>query len=204
MPRDGTATKTRILDAAEALIMGHGLTGTSIDQVLAKAGVTKGAFFYHFKSKADLARALIERYAAQDEAHLDALLKQVETVSSDPLQQILSFLDLLVADAEKLIEPGAGCLIASFVSQFEAVDPVIREISARSFLHWQQSLGAKFEAVITEHPPRFDVSAEDLVNGVISTYEGALVLIRVLQDTSHLFRQFAQYRQYIELLFMPE
>ncbi|MEM8806074.1 MAG: TetR/AcrR family transcriptional regulator [Cyanobacteria bacterium P01_G01_bin.38] len=148
MPRDGTATKTRILDVAEALMMGHGLTGTSIDQVLAKARVTKGTFFYHFKSKADLARTLIERYAAQDEAHLDALLKQVETLSSDPLQQMLSFLDLLVADTEKLIEPGSGCLIASFVSQFEAVDPAIRDISARSFLHWRERLGAKFEAVI--------------------------------------------------------
>lgn len=203
MPRDGAATKTRILDAAEALIMGHGITGTTVDQILAKTGVTKGTFFYHFKSKADLAKTLVERYAAQDAAHLDALLNRVEALSSDPLQQILSFLELLVADAEKLIEPGSGCLIASFVTQFEAIDPAIHKISAQSFLQWRERLGSKFEAVIAQYPPRFSVSAPDLADGVISTYEGALIMIRVLQDTTQLARQFTQYRHYIKLLFTP-
>ncbi len=68
MPKNGEATKTRILDAAEALIMGHGLAGTSIDMVLEKAGITKGAFFYHFKTKSDLARSLVQRYADNEES----------------------------------------------------------------------------------------------------------------------------------------
>ncbi|NEQ55059.1 MAG: TetR family transcriptional regulator, partial [Leptolyngbya sp. SIO3F4] len=55
MPRSGEQTKTQILDAAHELVMGHSLAGISIDKVLAKAQVTKGAFFYHFKTKADLA-----------------------------------------------------------------------------------------------------------------------------------------------------
>ena len=56
MPKDGRLTKEKILDAAEALVLDHGYGATSIDQILEKTGITKGAFFYHFKSKAALAQ----------------------------------------------------------------------------------------------------------------------------------------------------
>ena len=51
MPRDGTATRTRILDAAQALVLKQGYAGTSVDDVIAAAGTTKGGFFHHFPSK---------------------------------------------------------------------------------------------------------------------------------------------------------
>ncbi len=70
MPRDGTATRERILDAAEHLVIENGYAATSVDQVIAASGTSKGAFFHHFDSKRDLARALVERYVEADLAHL--------------------------------------------------------------------------------------------------------------------------------------
>ena len=88
MPRDGTATRTALMDAAEALILGQGFAATSVDSVIAKAGATKGAFFYHFKTKADLAQALVERYAELDLGHLHTNMARAEALSRDPLQQL--------------------------------------------------------------------------------------------------------------------
>ena len=59
-------TKERILDNAEALTLEKGFTGMSIDDILKATQITKGAFFYHFKTKAELARALVERYWEND------------------------------------------------------------------------------------------------------------------------------------------
>ncbi|WP_026735143.1 TetR/AcrR family transcriptional regulator [Fischerella sp. PCC 9605] len=203
MPRGGEATKTRILDAAEALIMGHGLAGTSIDMVLEKAAITKGAFFYHFKSKSELARALVERYADQEETLLEERLKRAERLSRDPLQQVLIFIGLFQEEADQLIEPGAGCLIASYIYQFEELDEKIREITAQAILRWRKRLGDKFEEVIANYPPRFPVNAKELADGFVSAFEGAFVMVRVLREPKQLSQQLLHYRNYIELLFSP-
>lgn len=203
MPRSGEATRTRILDAAEALIMGHGLAGTSIDMVLEKAASTKGAFFYHFKSKSALAKALVERYANQEEALLNERLKRAEKLSRDPLQQVLILIGLFQEIAEQLVEPGSGCLIASYVYQFEEIDQEIREITVQSMLRWRQRLGDKFEEVMAKYPPRFPVTAQELADGFASAFEGGFVMVRVLREPKQLNQQLAHYRNYIELLFSP-
>ena len=59
MPKDGTQTREKILDTAQALIYQRGFTATTLDRVLDGAGLTKGAFFHHFKNKDDLALALV-------------------------------------------------------------------------------------------------------------------------------------------------
>ena len=201
MPRSGAKTKERILDAAHALVMGHGLAGTSIDMVLQQAEITKGAFFYHFKTKAELAQALVLRYAEQDAAHLEAQLTRAEKLSRDPLQQVLIFLGLLHEEVGQFTDPGAGCLIASYIYQFEDLDPEIRTISAQSFLLWRQRLGEKFAAVIAKFPPRLPVQPQELADGIVSTFEGAFVMMRVLQEPQQIGQQLAHYRNYIELLF---
>ncbi|MEL6383774.1 MAG: TetR/AcrR family transcriptional regulator [Cyanobacteria bacterium J06626_18] len=133
MPRSGEKTKQRILDAAHELVMGHGLSGTSIDRVLEKANITKGAFFYHFKTKADLAQALVQRYADRDAAHLEAQMGRAEKLSRDPLQQILILIGLFQEEVESLNDPSGGCLIASYIYQFEELGGDIKDISAQLF-----------------------------------------------------------------------
>ncbi len=203
MLTNGGATKTRILDAAEALIMGHGLASTSIDMVIEKAAITKGAFFYHFKSKSALARALVERYADQEETLLDERLKCVERLSLDPLQQVLILIGMFLEQTDQLVEPGGGCLIASYVYQCDELDEEIRKISAQSILGWRQHLGNKFREVLAEYPPRFPVTAEHLADGFASTLEGGFVMVRVLREPKQLSQQLVHYRNYIELLFSP-
>ena len=55
MPRDGSATRQRILDAAERLVIENGYSSTSVDQVIAASETSKGAFFHHSDSKLALA-----------------------------------------------------------------------------------------------------------------------------------------------------
>ncbi|UCE76890.1 MAG: TetR/AcrR family transcriptional regulator, partial [Gammaproteobacteria bacterium] len=54
MGRKGEDTRKRILDAAQQLILSHGYSGMSLDQLIRQLGMTKGAFFHHFKNKHDL------------------------------------------------------------------------------------------------------------------------------------------------------
>ena len=77
------------MNAAQAQILETGYSAASVDAVIARAGITKGAFFYHFKSKAELALALVRRDADHDADLLQGNLDRAESLSRDPLQQLL-------------------------------------------------------------------------------------------------------------------
>ena len=114
MPRDGTRTPNRIMDAAQQMVLDVGLSGTSVEKVIDRAGVTKGTFFYHFKTKHDLAAALIERYASEDEHHFTDAMDKAEQLARDPLQQLLIFVGLFIEMTGQLEEPFPGlsvCLV---------------------------------------------------------------------------------------------
>jgi AcrR family transcriptional regulator len=57
----GEATRERILEIAEAAVLAKGFGATSIEEVIAEAGLTKSGFFYHFKDKNALAREMLRR-----------------------------------------------------------------------------------------------------------------------------------------------
>ena len=78
MPRSGEQTREKILDAAHGLALRRGFGATSIDRVIEAAGITKGAFFYHFDNKGELGRALVERYARYEQTLIDEFVERAE------------------------------------------------------------------------------------------------------------------------------
>ncbi|NIR59428.1 MAG: TetR/AcrR family transcriptional regulator [Gammaproteobacteria bacterium] len=204
MPRDGAPTREKILDATEALVLDHGFTGTAIDMVLERAGITKGAFFYHFKSKGELAKALVERYAEQDLHKLEEFMGRAERLSRDPLQQVLIFIGLFEEAVEELTEPYPGCLFASYCYESRQFEPDTMRVISATFLRWRERLGAKLEEVIACHPPRLEVDAASLADLVTTVFEGAFIMSRTLEDPRIVAQHLRHYRNYIELLFTPD
>jgi TetR/AcrR family transcriptional repressor of nem operon len=204
MPRDGSATRTNLLDAAEALILEQGFSATSVDQLIERVGITKGAFFYHFKTKADLARALVERYAESDAAHLTATLTRAEALSRDPLQQLLIFVGLFVEELSALTEPYPGCLFASYVYEAGLFDDDVHVVIRDSMLGARALVGAKLREAIAAHPPRGEIDVDTLADLFTVLFEGAFIVSKVLVEPQVTARQLALYRDYLERIFAAE
>ncbi|MDR3451032.1 MAG: TetR family transcriptional regulator [Alphaproteobacteria bacterium] len=81
------AEKTRdaILDAAERIFHAHGVSRTSLEEIAADAGVTRGAVYWHFKDKAALCEAMVERVFLP---HEDMLEKLAAQPSAEPLKDL--------------------------------------------------------------------------------------------------------------------
>ena len=201
MPRDGAATRNRIMDVAQSMVLDVGLAGTSVEKVIEGAGVTKGTFFYHFKTKHDLAAALIERYADQDEHHFADAMSKAEQLARDPLQQLLIFVGLFIEMTEQLEEPFPGCLYASYCYQSGAISSQSMAQVERMMLFWRERLGEKVEAVIGQNPPRIPVEAHQVADHVLTTFEGAFILSKVMKEPKLASEQLLQCRNYLELLF---
>jgi TetR/AcrR family transcriptional repressor of nem operon len=189
------------MDAAQDLILQQGFAATSIDQIIDRIGITKGAFFYHFKSKSDLAHALVERYAAVDAEHLERTLDRAERLGRDPLQQVLIFVGLL--QEEELMEPFAGCLYASYCYEAQLFDEHTFGVVRAGVQHWRERFRGKLQAVIDRHRPRLPATAEELSGMILAIFEGSFILSRILAEPRYIAEQLGQYRNYLELLFEP-
>ncbi|NKE68198.1 TetR family transcriptional regulator [Ramlibacter sp. RBP-2] len=89
MPRrtkeDALATRESLLDAAERLFQAQGVSGTSLHDIATAAGATRGAVYWHFKDKADLFNAMMDRVTLPLE---DALPQARGAASEDPLPRL--------------------------------------------------------------------------------------------------------------------
>lgn len=201
MPRDGTRTRRRIMDAAETLVLDRGFGGTSVDEILAAAQVTKGAFFHHFPSKQALAAALMDRYVALDVEHLDGLMGRAEELTRDPLQQLLLFIGLYRELFNDLEAPYPGCLMASYTYEAGLFDDEVKAVIADNVATWHDRVRAKLDEVVATHPPRVDVDLDSLADLVTVVVEGAFIVSRVQDDPGGTAAHLTHLRTYVELLF---
>jgi TetR/AcrR family transcriptional repressor of nem operon len=201
--RDPGKTRERILDAAQVLILDHGFGATTVDAVVNRAGITKGAFFHHFAAKSDLARALVDRYAQMDRAHLAAHLERARKLASDPLQQVLVLIGLYEEDFEALEEPFPGCLFASYIYENKLFEEGTLEVLRESTLLWRHTMREMLEKVAAAHPPRIPVDLESLADLFYALTEGSFIMTKTLADKTLLARHARHLRNYLELLFSP-
>jgi TetR/AcrR family transcriptional repressor of nem operon len=201
VPRDGTATRDRILDAAQQIVLERGFAATSIDAVLTHAPATKGAFFHHFPTKDHLGRALVERYAAADTRMLDELIASAESESDDPAEQLIALIRRFEQVAEELAPTSPGCLFVSFIYESRLAAGDQDDLIAGAILHYRTRLLEKLEAAARVHPPAIDVDLPSLADQVFSTFEGGFILARAMDEPRHVRAQLAHLRHYLTLLF---
>lgn len=97
---DSELTRQAILDAAERVFCERGFTATTLDAISRAAGVTRGAFYWHFKDKAEVLTALHERSFLPQEQ----ILAAVADAGPDPLESLLD----ATIDALKSFEQDEG------------------------------------------------------------------------------------------------
>lgn len=191
------------MDAAESIILDKGFGGTTVSNVIDRAGVSKGAFFHHFSSKAELGKELVQRYADEDAEHLEQTLVKAEGLSEDPLQQLLIFVKLFEQEIESLEEPFPGCLFASYLQQSELFDHNILDIIRESMLLWRTRVLDKLKKIEQKHPPRREVDLESLADMLMVIFEGSFVLSQSLNENRVIAQQLSNYHNYLQLLFDP-
>jgi TetR/AcrR family transcriptional regulator, transcriptional repressor for nem operon len=212
MPRDGTATRERILAVAEKLMTDQGYRATSVDQVIAESGSSKGAFFHHFESKADLAVRVVERYVVADLAHLDAGLAAAAPVE-DPVARLVAFLRYYEEGADALTAEQTGCLYATVLAERELSGSGINDQVAKAALVWRTAVVDLLQPALAARRPAGDgrdrdgdaqvetgLDVDALADHLYTTFEGAFILCRTFEDPAAMRGQLRILRQLVEAL----
>src|SRR2546425_5494492 len=121
-------TKRKLLDAGVSLMRHRGFNATTVDDVCAAAGVTKGGFFHYFKSKDNLAAAAVTRFhELKAKQFADAPFRNL----ADPLERVFGRLDFAKESSGGNKGLTKGCLIGMFAQELSFTHPNFA-VSART------------------------------------------------------------------------
>lgn len=200
-PRRRSDTRKRLLELAEQMVLAKGFSSTSIEELIAGVGITKSGFFYHFKDKNDLARALLERHLEHDKALLDELFARADELNEDPLHGFLVFLRLFAEMMAELPEAHPGCLAATLCYQDQLFSRDVRELTSAGMLIWRQRFRERLDLIALHYTPRESVDLDALADAVSTVVEGGLVMGRALRDPSILPKQILLLRDFVRAAF---
>jgi TetR/AcrR family transcriptional regulator, transcriptional repressor for nem operon len=186
VPKDGRATRERILDAAERLVIENGYAATSLDHVIEASQSSKGAFFHHFASKRALADALVDRYAVADIAMLEAGLAEAMAASDDPAERAIAFVRYFEDMSDQIVQEPTGCLYASILAERQLLETGASDPITKAVVVWRERYAELLRDAL---PTDTAVDVDAWSDHVFVTFEGAYLLARTTGDTDHMRRQ---------------
>ena len=202
--RKRSDTRERLLEVAEDAILAKGFASTSIEELIAAVGITKSGFFYHFRDKADLAKAILLRYLERDRKLLDDIFARADALNEDPLHGFLVALKLFAEMMAELEHAHPGCIAASFCYQDQLFNREIHELNAGGLIAWRERFQERLARIADVYPPRANVDLDALADTAATLTEGALILGRALRDPTILPKQILLYRDFVRCVFMRD
>jgi TetR/AcrR family transcriptional regulator, transcriptional repressor for nem operon len=174
----GTASKETALRAGVELVHRAGFSATGVAEVAAAAGMPKGSFFNHFRSKQSFASEVIARYGSEAIENIRQSLSEPDIFALDGLRSYFSFLrDLNAAEGFQ-----SGCLIGNFAGEAAAIDDVARETLARQFDAWSAEIATFLDRWI-DHDKSANIAA-----ALLDAWQGAVLRAKAERSLTALDR----------------
>ena len=189
--------RAKLLDAALTLIRTKGYAATSVDELCAAAGVTKGAFFHHFKSKDALGVAAADHWSATTGAMFAAAPYHD---LADPLDRVIAYVQF----RKSLLTGGVPeftCLVGTMVQETHETSPAIRDACDRSISSHAATLEADIEAAMAARKMKPGWSAASLALHTQAVLQGAFILAKAKGGAEVAAESVDHLTRYIELLF---
>ena len=190
-------SKTKLLDATLKVVRAKGYSATRIEDVCAEAGLTKGSFFHHFKSKEDLALSAIAHWEATTAATF-ATAPYHE--AADPLSRVIAYIEfrkaLLTGDL-----PDFTCFVGTIVQEAYRTHPDVGAACERSISGHARTLEADIRAAMRERGVPGGWTPESLALHTQAVIQGSFILAKAKGSAAAAAESLDHLRRYIELLF---
>jgi TetR/AcrR family transcriptional repressor of nem operon len=195
--RPAGQTRTSLLDAAVKLIRRQGLCATSIDQICAAAGVTKGAFFHHFASKNALAVAAADHWSTTTETLFAAAEYHDAERAADRVLGYLTLRDDLVAGPPEAFT----CLVGTMAQEVFADHPDVRDACGESILGHAATLERDIASALGGSSASTERDAASLARFTQVVLQGAFVVAKATDDEAVVHDAITHLRRYFTALF---
>jgi TetR/AcrR family transcriptional repressor of nem operon len=198
--KSGATARQKLLDAALSLIRTRGYEATTVEDLCAAAGVTKGAFFHHFDSKESLAVAAAEYWSETTGALFAAAPYHRH---ADPLQRVLGYIDFRKAILTGKV-PEFTCLVGTMVQEVYESSPAIRGACDASISGHAATLEPDIAEAMARYHVRGGCTAQSLALHTQAVLQGAYVLAKAKGNAGIAADSIDHLRRYVVQLFDAE
>jgi AcrR family transcriptional regulator len=164
------------LQAAYEEIYRSGFRSADLDAILAAAGVTKGALYYHFDNKEALGYAVVD----------EVIARMTHNKWVQPLRDAKDPIDVLVriihSESLKREDVHRGCPLLNLSQEMSGIDEGFRRRTARIFRDWRDAIAKALREGQKRGEVRNDIDANETATFLIAAYEGYVVLAKNWQD----------------------
>jgi TetR/AcrR family transcriptional repressor of nem operon len=192
-------SKTKFLDAALRVIRTRGYTATRIDDVCAAAGLTKGSFFHHFKSKEELAIAAADHFAAMADRMFASGPYQR---SEDPRERLLGYVDFRISMLRGSLADFT-CLLGTMLQEAYDTHPEIRAACDKHISAHAATLARDIAEARARYAPDAPWTPESLGLFMQAVIQGSFILAKGKQGPDVAAESLRHLRRYLEMLFTP-
>jgi TetR/AcrR family transcriptional repressor of nem operon len=192
--QEHSTTKETFLNVANELMLTQGYEATAVDEICEKAGMTKGSFFHYFKSKEDLAKALLTRKCTSHQKTKE------ELYGPDPLKKVYGQIDMAV-EMSKKTESTKGCLKGMFAQEMSDTHPEIRRICQEYFNNMAESLAVDLREAKAQYAPKASFDPLSLAKHFVAILQGSLILVKTYQDHRLAVENIKHFKKYVQSLF---
>tara|TARA_R110002073_G_scaffold216617_1_gene376811 strand:+ start:1176 stop:1805 length:630 start_codon:yes stop_codon:yes gene_type:complete len=189
--------RSLLLKVALNVIRQKGYNATSVDELCSQAGVTKGAFFHHFKDKESLAVAAAE-YWSETTGNLFATAAYHN--HKDPLDRIIAYIDFRAELIQGPVE-GFTCLAGTMVQETYGSSHAIRLACERCIFDHTRTLVPFIEAAFEQYGKPEGLTAESLANYTQAALQGGFILAKAQASSEPARESIAHLKKYIQMLF---
>lgn len=185
-------TKQMILEKSAVLFNQKGFSGTSMKDIMAATGLSKGGLYGNFRTKEDIALAAFDQAV---ETVWEEVKKRTRVIdhSLDKLKAVVYFYK------ERILDPPVegGCPIQNTAIDADDSNPLLQKKVKLTVDNWRENIVANLERGMKRGEVRMDVNAADFAISFIGTLEGGILLSRLYKEL-HCFDVIA--RQLINLI----
>ena len=170
-------TRERIVSEADRLFYERGYEYASFADIADAVGISRGNFYYHFKSKDEILDAVIERRMTST----SEMLRAWEGQSSSPSERIKSFILIVIANRPQIIRH--GCPVGTLCSELAKIGHPAQPQSNQLFALFRTWLSQQFAQLGHE------ADADALAMHVLAFSQGVAVLAQAFQDERFVERE---------------
>lgn len=192
--RDAERTRHEILSVAFDEIYANGFRATSIEDIVAKAGVTKGAFFHYFPTKNDVGYAIADETLSR--MMMDRWIRPLAAYKNPVKGMIIRFKKLMEAASDEVL--AFGCPLNNLTQEMSSVDPIFRDKLRAVLLLWIGETENYLRKAQKEGFLRPGVDPRMAAEFVVMCEEGSGALVKNLKERRVYESLYDGFRRFLE------